>query len=716
MHSLLSKLGVFLSVKSLLSLPTIVASIAVSALMIGVQNFGILEETELNFSDRLVRLKPDEGKDPRLLVVTITEEDIQTLGKSPPVDDQTFDLLLQKLAQYQPRAIGLDIYRDLPVEPGNAELVTRLQLNDNIIAVCKVGDSSSPGLPPPPTVPEDRLGFSDIVVDSSGVVRRNLLFQTPDKTSKCPADRSFGLRLALEYLKKEGIQEQSTSQEYLQLSSTIFKPLEEDTAGYQNVDARGYQILLNYRSAANVAQQVTLTEVLAGRVNPILVRDRIVLIGATTSSNDYFYTPYSKSQQQQLRMPGVLLHAQIVSQILSAVLDKRSLIWFFPGWVEVPWILVWSLIGGSLAWRIRHPLVLVLAGGAALGGLFGICYFLFFTWQGWVPFVPPALALLGTGVSLISYKAYRLTNQPQPIAVIPANSDAVTTLPEEPHIAQYQPPKNSSNLIGRYKVLKDIGSGGFGRTFLAEDTLRPGNPHCVVKQLAPAKKDEGFVKIAKRLFEREAESLEALGRHDRIPQLLAYFEENKEFYLVQEFIKGHSLSEELIPGKRLLESQVVDMLKDVLEVLDFIHSHSVIHRDIKPANIIRRDSDRKLVLIDFGAVKLVQSQIIENDVEQLQTHKRPHTVMIGTVTYAAPEQLSGEPVFNSDIYALGIIGIQAVTGQAPNQLHISATTKSRDYAQVSDRLAAILDKMVQYHPSERYDSAVEVLRELNDNF
>ncbi len=223
-------------------------------MVIGVQQLGALEEAELNFFDRLVRLQSDEGPAPRLLVVTVTEEDIQKLGKWP-TDDCTLDKVFDTLEQHQPRVIGLDIYRDLPVEPGNIELATRMEVNDNIIAVCKVGDAGDPGVPPPPKVPESRVGFSDVVVDPSGIVRRSLLVQTPDKTSKCAADQSFSLQLALHYLEKQGIQQQLTAQNHLQIGSTIFKPIEEYTAGYQNIDARGYQVLLNYRSPSNIARK-----------------------------------------------------------------------------------------------------------------------------------------------------------------------------------------------------------------------------------------------------------------------------------------------------------------------------------------------------------------------------------------------------------------------------------------------------------------------------
>ena len=188
---------------------------------------------------------------------------------------------------------------------------------------------------------------------------------------------------------------------------------------------------------------------------------------------------------------------------------------------------------------------------------------------------------------------------------------------------------------------------------------------------------------------------------------MAYFEANKEFYLVQEYIKGHSLSDELTPGKKLSEPYVLALLKDIGELLQFIHGFGVIHRDIKPGNIMRRDADGRLVLIDFGAVKQLETQIADLP--------ETNTVAIGTSGYAPPEQLLGQPVLNSDIYALGIIGIQALVGLPALQIPKDLETREiiwRDRVQVSDKLAAILNKMVAYRHQERYQSAMEVSKDL----
>lgn len=257
-------------------------------------------------------------------------------------------------------------------------------------------------------------------------------------------------------------------------------------------------------------------------------------------------------------------------------------------------------------------------------------------------------------------------------------------------------------LDGRYEIAKALSSGSFGKTYLAKDTKRPGNPICVVKQLQPTKSEPHILPIARRLFNTEAETLEQLGTHSQIPQLFAYFEYKGEFYLVQEYMAGHSLSQELVPGQPLPEEEVFKILSELLEVLEFVHRHNVIHRDICPRNIIRRQRDSKLVLIDFGAVK------------QVTTQKNP-TIIIGTHGYMPVEQALGNPRLSSDVYAVGTIGIQALTGIPPLKLPKDSQNLEilwRDKAQVSRELADFLDKMVRHDFNERYPSAKEALQAL----
>ncbi len=260
-------------------------------------------------------------------------------------------------------------------------------------------------------------------------------------------------------------------------------------------------------------------------------------------------------------------------------------------------------------------------------------------------------------------------------------------------------------LGGRYKIISSLGGGAFGQTYIAEDHQLPDHPRCVVKQLKPQAKDEMTLKTARRLFDTEAKVLHRLGSHDQIPRLLAHFEETQEFYLVLDCIEGHPLSQEIQPGKQLSEAFVIPLLNDVLSALAFVHRQNVIHRDLKPSNLIRRAGDGKLVLIDFGAVKQVSSQGISEGA----------TVAIGTPGYMPSEQLAGSPRHNSDIYALGAIAIQALTGTVPSRLPqdpVSGELVWRDKAQVSEPLAQILDKMVRSHFRDRYQSAEEVLKDL----
>ncbi|MBD2610094.1 serine/threonine protein kinase [Nostoc punctiforme FACHB-252] len=262
-------------------------------------------------------------------------------------------------------------------------------------------------------------------------------------------------------------------------------------------------------------------------------------------------------------------------------------------------------------------------------------------------------------------------------------------------------------LDGRYQVLQVLGGGGFGQTYIAQDTHRPGFPKCVVKHLKPVTPSLEFLQTARRLFTSEAETLEQLGTHDQIPRLLAYFEHNQEFFLVQDFIEGHTLKAELPPNGRWTEDGVIQLLKQILDILQFIHSHNVIHRDIKPDNIIRRQQDGKLVLIDFGAVKQMQTQLLT-----VSGHSGA-SIIIGTPGYMSTEQGQGKPRPNSDIYSLGIIAIQALTGLHPTNFEEDSDTGEISWqhqANVSSELALIISKMVLHHFKQRYQSAAEVLR------
>ena len=744
--------------------PALLGSLAITGLLLGGRQLRLLQPMELSAYDKLMQVRPALPPDPRLLIVEVTERDIMSL-KSYPITDEVMTQLLSKLEQNQATAIGLDIYRDIPQPPGHAELLNLLKKSDRIIPICQLSDADSPGNPPPPGLPESRVGFADLTPDDNGVVRRALLFAPPPANSRCTIDTSFSFQLARKYLEKKGVKldlvEQKRfklgkgfkpewkTQELLKLGNVLLPPLERSDGGYQNAPTGGYQLLLNYRGNA-VARSVTISDVLNDRVDPNWIKDRVVIIGSTAPSlKDTFYTPYSSGLQSSQKMPGVEVHGQIVSQLLGTALDGRPQFWFWSEWAEILWIWGWALTGGILVRVIRHPGQLLLAEGGALAVLLGTSVVVFLG-SGWIPVVAPALSLITAATGVIAYSVYeakqeadyialKVKEQEENIALLQTLlkdrtsysstidsdldlDDSETAIasdasevdgtaiwtPNDSPITEPRTDRLNANLLrGHYRINRTLSAGGFGVTYLAQDTDRPGEPQCVVKKLKPARQDDQFLTIAKRLFETEAEILEKLGVHPQIPRLLAHFVERQEFYLVQEFVDGHTITDELPVDKRLPEAQVVQLLKDVLEILAFIHEHRVIHRDIKPGNIMRRHHDNKVVLIDFGAVKQIQPQH-RSDQEEI-------TVAIGTRGYAPPEQYAGHPSFSSDIYALGMIGIQGLTGIAPSQLKLSEETGDiswRHLANVSPELAQIIDQMVRYHFPARYQTATEVLEHL----
>ena len=276
----------------------------------------------------------------------------------------------------------------------------------------------------------------------------------------------------------------------------------------------------------------------------------------------------------------------------------------------------------------------------------------------------------------------------------------------------------SDELIGgRYRVIDCLRTTGFCETYIAEDTHLPGNPppRCVVKKLQPQSTEDFVLKTAKKMFDNEAKILYKLNGHPQIPRLLAHLKGNEEFYLVQEYIEGKDLSQsEIVPGERWSESKVRQFLLEVLEILTFVHQNNVIHRDIKPSNLIRRASDGKIFLIDFGAVKEITNMTLTEGRGNLLT------VAIGTPGYMSSEQTMGSPRLNSDIYALGITAIQALTGVHPDQLPRDRDTMEINWRnrapECSDELAYVLDNMVRHDFRQRYQNVREAIEDLQNSY
>lgn len=379
----------------------VVGSLLMTGLVTTVRWFGLLQPLELWAFDQLMRLRPQEEPDARLLIVTVTEQDIQAQGDEPrlgSLSDRTLNRLLEKLEQSQPVAMGLDIYRDYPAT--QLALAKRMKQSDRLFAICKSPDPKDDpaGVAPPPEIAETRLGFSDVVEDGDGVLRRHLLSLSPDPVSACTPAQALNVQLAFRYLKTKGIAAAFTPEYNLKLGNQVFQRLFPRSSGYQPTDAKGTQILLNYRSLSSpqeIAQRATVAQVLAGQLNSRAIKDRIVLIGvAANTRGDYWSTPYGSAFSKQV--PGVFLQAQMVSQLLSAAIDKRPLLSVWSPWGEVLWMWGWALAGGIFVWYARNTVDRLILIGVATGVL-SVCCFILLANGVWVPLVPCGLVLVLTG-------------------------------------------------------------------------------------------------------------------------------------------------------------------------------------------------------------------------------------------------------------------------------------------------------------------------------
>jgi CHASE2 domain-containing sensor protein len=403
-----------------------ITTIAVAVLTLGWRQVGGFQTWELQTFDRLLQWQPPARPDPRLLVVTVTEADVQ--AQSPDdrrgsLSDAQLAQLLQILQPMEPRLIGLDIYRDFPVRSDQPELTKQMLTSPNLFTICKSSVDGELGIEPPPEVPLDQVGFSDFVVDRDNILRRQLVYLTPEPNSPCEAPFAFATLLALRYLEAEGIAAAETAEGFLQLGNVVFRPISPNFGGYQGVDAGGHQIMVNYRplpSPEHIAERVTLADMLNGKVSAESIRDRIVLIGTTaTSFHDYWQTPYPGTSVAEREAAGVFMQAHMISHLLSAVLDQRPLIQAWPLSLEILWISSWAGLGGLLAYWITDPhsprtrqLKLLLSLLAAEATLLGLSWGLLIHKGDWVPFIPAALALGAIPVVAIAIVPPPATNPP----------------------------------------------------------------------------------------------------------------------------------------------------------------------------------------------------------------------------------------------------------------------------------------------------------------
>ncbi len=282
-----------------------------------------------------------------------------------------------------------------------------------------------------------------------------------------------------------------------------------------------------------------------------------------------------------------------------------------------------------------------------------------------------------------------------------------------PTVSVCQACGSSLLLRDRYRSSRVLGRGGFATTFLAVDEGLPGLPTCVIKQLRPVLNAAHILEMSRELFQREAATLGKIGNHPQLPRLLDYFELGQDFYLIQEYVSGATLQQEVRRSGQFDEAMAKEVLREVLPILDYLHQQQVIHRDIKPANIIRRSIDKKLVLIDFGAVK--------DQVNQAAADNPDHTTLtsfaVGTPGFAPPEQMAMRPVYASDVYSLGITCIYLLTGKSPKDLNYNQSTGELEWqnrVKVSPRFQRLLEKMLEVSLRDRFQNAQEVSKALAD--
>ncbi|GAB4525593.1 MAG: hypothetical protein Tsb0014_05100 [Pleurocapsa sp.] len=405
-------------------------SVFTTAIVMVLRLLGLLQTFELQAFDHLMRRRPHEEPDKRILIVRATSEDLKMQQEKPQnkvfvsLSDRTLSQVLGKLQSYQPSVIGLDIYRDFAVSPEYPELQTFFQQN-HLFGICKIRDPEAgdlEGVAPTPEIPPERFGFSDAITDRDGILRRHLLSMKPQEpTDPCIAQNHLSFLLALYYLDTQyGIEFKNLSEKALEITipsldkKLVLKGLQPSMkGGYQRADLGGRQILLNYRSLSSpleIADTLSFQDLLQDKIRPEKIAElqhRIVLIGVGGSVNentDYWLTPYSINYALgQSKIPGVFVQAHMISQLLSALLDDRPLIWVLPLWGEIAWIWVWSLGGGLIAIYFSSPKGWAIAIPLALSSVYGISY-LFLCQGGWLSLIPSSLALLLSSGSMVLMK------------------------------------------------------------------------------------------------------------------------------------------------------------------------------------------------------------------------------------------------------------------------------------------------------------------------
>jgi adenylate cyclase len=382
----------------------------IAGFVIGIRMTGLLQLLELSALDQFFLLRPVQERDERILIVGIDEEDLRYVGDWP-IPDGLLAELLNKIKAQKPKAIGLDIYRDMPVEPGHEELVKVFQSTPNLIGITKVVGQQVAQIHPPPALKiHDQIGANDLPYDLDGKIRRAFLYLDNHDGNII---YSFGFKLAWIYLADLDIHPKMKDDIRIQLGQAVFEPLSTNDGSYVRTDSSGYQVFLNYLGPNQTFETVSLRDVVNEKIPPDLMRDRIVLIGSTAVSiKDDLLTPYSTNLFDSIpkEMPGVEVHAHVTSQLISAALDGRSLIKTWPEAIEWLWIFSWALVGATYTckWRSNGDLNQIVIWQTSIRiplsaiGLTLICYIAFLV-HWWIPLVSPLMSLLGATTFTICY-------------------------------------------------------------------------------------------------------------------------------------------------------------------------------------------------------------------------------------------------------------------------------------------------------------------------
>ena len=380
---------------------SLLLGLVTTATLYGLREAGMLQPLELLAYDYYVTARGrDIPPDPRIVLIGGTEDDIARWQW--PVKDETLAALIERVLAHEPRAVGIDVYRDVPHPPGSERLDAVLRDNSKIIAVWKVGEGPEKGVAPPRALANTpRIGFADVPLDPGGIVRRALLFMDDGKTNYS----GFALQLALKYLEPQGIAPQPGKPDpsHFRLGAVTTPPFEADDGGYVGADAGGYQFLLDFAGGHSPFPSFSFTQVLQGQMPAGALRGKVVIIGVTAPSvKDYFHTPHSHVLADQPLIYGIALHGHIVSQLLRMALDSSRAIRSWPGLTETVWLAVWCVLGGVLGLWIRGPLLFLLAVVLGLIPVLGISYAAFLhDW--WIPVVPPAMGWSAALAVVVAY-------------------------------------------------------------------------------------------------------------------------------------------------------------------------------------------------------------------------------------------------------------------------------------------------------------------------